>query len=106
MKLVIILDNAPYFIAKRLKKQADVRCLLLEYFPPYASEMNPVEQFWRQLNDGRANRLYHTLPDLKTYLTTKLPSSTHQESTSTSADPYSRRGSQPARYNTTAEAPD
>jgi transposase len=72
-KLVIVLDNAPYFIANHLKKQAANDGLLLEYLPPYAPEMNPVEQCWRQLNDGRANRLYHTLSELKAYLTTKLP---------------------------------
>jgi len=72
-KLVIVLDNAPYFIAKHLKKQAAKAGLLLEYLPSYAPEMNPLEQCWRQLNDGRANRLYLTLPELKTYLTSKLP---------------------------------
>ena len=71
-KLVIVLDNAPYFIAKHLKKQAAKAGLLLEYLPSYAPEMNPLEQCWRQLNDGRANRLYLTLPELKTYLTSKL----------------------------------
>jgi len=35
--------------------------------------MNPLEQCWRQVNDGRANRLYRTLPELKTYLTEMLP---------------------------------
>ena len=72
-KLVIVLDNAPYFIAKHLKKQAAKAGLLLEYLPPYAPEMNPLEQCWRQVNDGRANRLYRTLPELKTYLTSTLP---------------------------------
>ena len=71
-----LLDNAPYFIAKHLKKQADIRGLFLEYFPPYAPEMNLVEQCWRQLNDGRANQLYHTFPGLKAYLTEKLPTLT------------------------------
>ena len=32
-RLVIVLDNAPYFIAKALKKQAAAG-LLLEYLPP------------------------------------------------------------------------
>ena len=72
-ELVIVLDNAPYFIAKHLKKQAAKAGLLLEYLPPYAPEMNPLEQCWRQVNDGRANRLYRTLPELKTYLTETLP---------------------------------
>ncbi len=72
-KLVIVLDNAPYFIAKYLKKQAAKAGLLLEYLPPYAPEMNPLEQCWRQLNKGRANRLYRTLPELKAHLMRKLP---------------------------------
>nr|WP_280141214.1 IS630 family transposase [Halogranum amylolyticum] len=72
-ELVIVLDNASYFIAKHLKKQAGFRGLLLEYLPSYAPEMNPLEQCWRQVNKGRANRLYLTLPELKAYLTSKLP---------------------------------
>ena len=72
-KLVIVLDNAPYFISKYLKKQAATAGLLLEYLPSYAPEMNPLEQCWRQVNEGRANRLYRTLPELKSYLTSKLP---------------------------------
>jgi hypothetical protein len=47
-ELVIVLDNAPYFIAKLLKKQAVADGLLLEYLPAYASEINPLEQCWRQ----------------------------------------------------------
>jgi transposase len=75
-KLVIVLDNAPYFIAKFLKKQAAADGLLLEYLPAYAPEMNPLEQCWRQLNDGRANRLYREVSELKAYLTAKLPTLT------------------------------
>jgi len=75
-KLVVVLDNAPYFIAKHLKKQAAKAGLLLEYLPPYAPEMNPLEQCWRQLNDGRANRLYRELSELKAYLTATLPTLT------------------------------
>lgn len=40
-KLVIVLDNAPYFIAKTLKKQAAADGLLLGYLPSSAPEMNP-----------------------------------------------------------------
>jgi transposase len=77
-KLVVVLDNAPYFIAKTLKKQATAG-LLLEYLLPYAPEMNPLEQCWRQLNDGRANRLYREVSDLKKYLTATLSTLTSPE---------------------------
>jgi transposase len=50
--------------------------LLLEYLPPYSPELNPLEQWWRQLKAKRANRLFRTLDDLKSFLTTVLPTLT------------------------------
>jgi len=47
--LVIVLDNARYFIAKTLKKQAVIGGLLLEYLLPRSPEMNPLENCWLQL---------------------------------------------------------
>ena len=67
-KLVIILDNAPYFIAKDLKKQAAADGLLLVYLPPYSPELNPLEPCWEQLRLGRANRLFLTVKDVEQYL--------------------------------------
>jgi transposase len=72
-KLVIVLDNARYFIAKTLKKQAAADGLLLEFLPAHSPEMNPLENCWRQLREGRANRLFRTLEDVKMYLETALP---------------------------------
>ena len=72
-KLVIVLDNASYFIAKSLKKQAAADGLLLRFLPPHSPEMNPLENCWRQLKEGRANRLFRTLDGVKEYLSTALP---------------------------------
>lgn len=72
-KLVIVLDNAPYFIAKTLKKQAAADGLLLEYLPSYAPEMNPLENCWLQLKAARKNRLFDTIDDVKRFLTATLP---------------------------------
>ena len=72
-KLVIVLDNARYFIAKTLKKQAAADGLLLEYLPPRSPEMNPLENCWLQLRAARANWLFRTLDDVKAYLSTNLP---------------------------------
>lgn len=72
-KLVIVLDNAPYFIAKTLRKQAVSDGLLLEFLPAHSPEMNPLENCWRQLKEGRANRLFRTIDDVKDYLSTTLP---------------------------------
>ena len=72
-KLVIVLDNAPYFIANDLKKQAAADGLLLEYLPPHSPELNPLEQCWNQLREGRANQLFLTVEDVVQYLKTALP---------------------------------
>ena len=71
-KLVVILDNAPYFIAKDLKKQAAADGLLLEYLPPRSPELNPLEPCWEQLRKGRANHLFLTIQDVEQYLKTAL----------------------------------
>lgn len=72
-KLAIVLDNASYFIAKTLKKQAAADGLLLEFLPAHSPEMNPLENCWRQLREGRANHLFRTLDDVNEYLSMALP---------------------------------
>ena len=72
-KLVLVLDNAPYFIATDLKKQAAADGLLLEYLPPHSPELNPLEACWKQLREGRANQLFLTVTDVKQYLRTAIP---------------------------------
>ncbi len=72
-KLVIVLDNTGYFTAKDVKKQAAKDGLLLDYLPPYAPEIKPVEQCWRQLNQARGNRLFHDPSELESFLTATLP---------------------------------
>jgi len=65
-KLAIVLDNAPYFIAKTLKKQAAKDGLLLEHFPSHSPEMNPLENCWRQIKTTRSNRLFLTIEESET----------------------------------------
>jgi len=71
-KLAIVLDNAPYFIAKALKKQAAKDGLLLEYLPSHAPEMNPLENCWRQIKAARANRLFLTIEEVTQFLRTAI----------------------------------
>jgi len=65
-QLLIVLDNASYFTAKRVQAFADdCEDIELLYLPPYSPELNPVEECWRQLSDRLGNRLFRTLPELK-----------------------------------------
>lgn len=57
-KLVIVLDNTPYFSAKALKKQAVLRGLLLEYLSSYV----PQDEFaGESFNESREKKAFwHT----------------------------------------------
>ena len=46
---VLILDNAPYHPARRLKPfwRQQRRVLRMDYLPPYSPELNPIERVWK-----------------------------------------------------------
>ena len=51
-KLVILLDNAPYFIAEELQKQATAAGLLLEFSRPHSHELDPGNRAGSNLELG------------------------------------------------------
>lgn len=88
-KLVVFLDQAPYFYAKDLwefvsgnrstgcvadtsimSAQSDI--LQVWYFPSHLPELNPVEGCWKQLNNWFKFRLIEDLDELKSTLGTAL----------------------------------
>jgi len=88
-KLIVFLDQAPYFYAKDLwefvsgKRSTErvddtsVECVqndLLQvwYFPPRLPELNPVEECWKKLNNWFKYRLIEDLDELKSTLATAL----------------------------------
>jgi len=46
-KLYLILDNAPYNHARRVKAAADHLSISLDYLPPYSPNLNPIERLWK-----------------------------------------------------------
>jgi DDE superfamily endonuclease len=55
---VVVADGAGWHVAKRLRVPANISLLLL---PPYAPELNPVENVWHFLRQNRlSNRVYDT----------------------------------------------
>lgn len=57
-KLIVVLDNAPYFASKKVQQFADDVDIELCYLPRYSPQMNPVEECWRQLNLRLKNWLF------------------------------------------------
>jgi hypothetical protein len=86
-KLVVLLDQAPYFYAKDLwefvsgKRSTEcvddtsVECvsgsaLQAWYYPSHLPELNPLESCWNQFKDWFKYRLIEDLPELKQTIST------------------------------------
>jgi len=63
-KLVVVLDNAPYFASKAVTEFVENSPIELCYLPRYSPHLNPVEECWRQLTSVLKNRLFEDLDDL------------------------------------------
>ena len=46
-KLYLILDNASYNHALRVKAEAKKQGIILDYLPPYSPNLNPIERLWK-----------------------------------------------------------
>lgn len=46
-KIYLILDNASYNHAHRVKAEAKKQAIILDYLPPYSPNLNPIERLWK-----------------------------------------------------------
>jgi transposase len=46
-KIYLVLDNASYNHAKRVKKRAELSGIILKYQPPYSPNLNLIERLWK-----------------------------------------------------------
>lgn len=66
-KMVLILDNARYHHARKLKPlpKKYQKFLRLDYLPAYSPELNPIERIWKLLRKNCThNQYFETLEDL------------------------------------------
>ena len=66
-KMVVILDNARYHHAKKLKPLIHKyrKGLRLDHLPPYSPKLNPIERVWKVLRKNCThNQYFQTLEDL------------------------------------------
>lgn len=75
-KLVVVLDNAPYFASKAVDEFAANSNIELCYLPRYSPHLNPVEECWRQFNLALKNRLFEDLNALRRAIPAALDSIT------------------------------
>lgn len=63
-RLCIIVDNATWHTTKavtKFLKAAAIKCIRL---PPYSPELNPIEQYWKNIKQWLATRKWSTLKEL------------------------------------------
>lgn len=66
-EIILITDNASWHKSKDLKPFLEInKRITIEYLPPYAPELNPIEKLWKWLKHCILhNRYYKKIRDLK-----------------------------------------
>ena len=54
----LILDCAPYHKSKKVTDFAEELNITLHYLPPYSPNLNPIERFWKIMNEHVSNNKY------------------------------------------------
>ncbi len=63
-KLCLIIDNARWHLTKdvlKFIKQAKIKLIRL---PPYSPELNPIEQYWKNVKNWLGTRIWASFPEL------------------------------------------
>ena len=71
-KICVVLDNASYFTAAKVRDFVDDTPIELCYLPRDSPKLNPAEECWRRLNQELGNRLFHSLDELQVAVLTAL----------------------------------
>ena len=69
-KVLLFVDNARAHHGKKVKEflESHRKTFVIEYFPGYTPELNPVEQCWKPGKSKLSNRLIKTLPTAQYHL--------------------------------------
>ena len=59
--IILICDNAAWHTTKNIELPANLEIMTI---PPYTPQMNPIEQIWKELRKGFANKFFNTLADV------------------------------------------
>lgn len=73
-KLVVFLDKASYFTAKKVKRFVEDTQIELVYFPTGMAKLNPTEECWRQLRMVLGNQYFGSLDELRAAIRPALDS--------------------------------
>ena len=71
-KIHVLLDNASYFKSQQVRDFVEESQIEVTYFPRGLSDLNPVEECWRQLKRSLGNRFFGSIDELRPVVTTAL----------------------------------
>jgi len=67
VKIHLILDRGSYNTSQQTRKAAEKYSIVHHYLPPYSPHLNPIERFWKGMNERvRNNRYFHSVQQFKT----------------------------------------
>ena len=69
-KLVVLLDQAMYFTPRAVKDFAADEPIELVYFPTGSPDLNPTEEYWRQLKLTLGNRYFGSCGEIRSAVRT------------------------------------
>ena len=67
-QLVVILDQATYFIVFAVKHFIGDEPIELVYLPTRSPDLNPTEEYWRQLKLALGNRYFATCGEIRSVI--------------------------------------
>lgn len=68
LKLCLITDNAKWHLTKDVMKYIHKSKIKLIRLPPYSPELNPIEQYWKNVKQWLGTRSWSTLLQLRQQL--------------------------------------
>jgi transposase len=68
----VLLDQATYFTAEKVKDFVDEESIELVYFPTGSPDLNPTEEYWRRLKQALGNCYFGTLGEIRSAIWSAL----------------------------------
>ncbi|MBI4017202.1 MAG: transposase [Candidatus Aenigmarchaeota archaeon] len=63
-KLCLIIDNASWHLTKDVMNFIKQKRITLIRLPPYSPELNPIEQYWKNVKNWLGTRIWSSFPEL------------------------------------------
>jgi putative transposase len=63
-KLCLIIDNARWHLTKKVMNFIKQKKITLVRLPPYSPELNPIEQYWKNVKKWLGTRIWSSFPEL------------------------------------------